>query len=304
MRLDSTTNWAVVTTAAVLTFAFSAQDRPHIVIVVSLLLIWLFLVIEARRYRYYELSSLRVRLMETEFFCRALDLARGSDSNWATQLIGSLLTPEFPISFWEAIGRRLRRNYIWIFLILGGAWVIKLMLYPVEASSWRVLVEHAAIGLISGETVLLAVGAFYVAVFLLAILTLGLRASPGEVLSHHELLEYPGDFFSKLTKAAKGVVNRHEQLAIIITDRAEEVSQRLLTVLKRGVTSLEGRGMYTGESRHVLFCAVRPSEISQVKSVVYAADEKAFVVINPTERVWGGGFRDLAPNWAKPAGKQ
>ena len=70
IRLDSTTNWAVVTTAAVLTFTFSAVTNPHIVILMSLVLVWLFLVIESRRYRYYELSALRLRLIETQFFAR------------------------------------------------------------------------------------------------------------------------------------------------------------------------------------------------------------------------------------------
>ena len=106
-RLDSTTNWAVVTTAAVLTFTFSSVTHPHIVILMSLLLVWLFLVIESRRYRYYELSALRLRLIETQFFARALDSSVEAHSDWAMQLVSSLLNPEFPISFWEAIGRRL-----------------------------------------------------------------------------------------------------------------------------------------------------------------------------------------------------
>ena len=296
-RLDSTTNWAVVTTAAVLTFTFSSVSHPHIVILMSLLLVWLFLVIESRRYRYYELSALRLRLIETQFFVKALDSSVESHSDWAMQLVGSLLNPEFPISFWEAIGRRLRRNYIWIFTILVGAWVVKLMLYTGATGSWRSLLPNASIGFISGEAVVVVVGCFYLVIFLLATLTVGLRASPGEVFSDSELLEYPSDLIFKLTKAAKEVVHRHEQLAIIITNKPQEVSEHLLSVLKRGVTGFEGRGMYTGQARHVLFCVVGPSEVARVKSVVYAADERAFVVVNPTAKIWGGGFGDLGPGW-------
>ena len=297
IRLDSTTNWAVVTTAAVLTFTFSAVTNPHIVILMSLLLVWLFLVIESRRYRYYELSALRLRLMETQFFARALDPSVELHSEWAMQLVGSLLNPEFPISFWEAIGRRLRRNYIWIFTILVGAWLVKLMLYPGVTGSWRALLAYASIGFIPGPAVVVGVGLFYLGIVLLATLTVGLRASPGEVFSDSELLEYPSDLIFRLTKAAKGVVHRHEQLAIIITNKPQEVSEHLLSLLKRGVTGFEGRGMYTGQPRHVLFCAVEPSEVSQMKSGVYSADERAFVVVNPTEKIWGGGFGDLRPRW-------
>ena len=65
-RLDATTNWAVITTGAVVTYAFSPTGT-HVVILVDILLVTIFLIIEARRYRYYELWSYRVRLMETDF---------------------------------------------------------------------------------------------------------------------------------------------------------------------------------------------------------------------------------------------
>ena len=34
-----------------------------------------------------------------------------------------------------------------------------------------------------------------------------------------------------------------------------------------------------------------------MKSVVHSADEKVFVVINATERIWGGGCEELGPRW-------
>src|SRR5688500_6651389 len=66
MRLDSTTNWAVLTTGAGLSFALSDPAHHHAVILLNALLVTLFLWIEARRYRYYELWSYRVRLMEID----------------------------------------------------------------------------------------------------------------------------------------------------------------------------------------------------------------------------------------------
>ena len=70
-RLDATTNWAVVSTGAALTIAFT-QSSHHGVILLNTLLITLFLYIEARRYRYYELWSSRIRLMETDFYAAML----------------------------------------------------------------------------------------------------------------------------------------------------------------------------------------------------------------------------------------
>src|SRR5574342_1365485 len=63
-RLDTTTNWAVVSTGATLSIAFSQPSIHHAIIILNTLLVMWFLFIEARRYRYYELWSYRVRLME------------------------------------------------------------------------------------------------------------------------------------------------------------------------------------------------------------------------------------------------
>ena len=71
-RLDATTNWAVITTGAAITIAFSRGETEQSVIILNTVLVTLFLYIEARRYRYYELWSYRVRLMETDFFATML----------------------------------------------------------------------------------------------------------------------------------------------------------------------------------------------------------------------------------------
>jgi uncharacterized membrane protein len=309
-RLDNTTNWAVVTVAAILTFSFGSTSNPHIVILIGMLLVWLFVVIEARRYRYYELWALRVRLMETDFFAAMLTPPFAPHQEWATRLADNLLTPEFPISYLEAIGRRLRRNYIWLFLILGAAWVGKLLLHPTPANSLQGFLANAAIGFISGNIVAFLVACFFFVTFLVAALTINLQDSPGEVLSRHEVLGLSSEFLQNIAAAASHVlpndirfIHRHEHLTIIITDKAEEVSHQLLSFLRRGVTAIEGKGMYTGQPRTVLLCAVSPSEIERLKSAVYAVDEQAFVVVNPTEEILGKGFSELRPRWKQAAQK-
>lgn len=305
-RLDNTTNWSVITTAAVLTFAYGAPDHSHVVILISMALIWLFLVIEARRYRYYELCALRIRLMETDFFATMLSPPHKPHHEWAPRLVETLLAPEYPISFWEALGRRLRRNYIWLFLVLGGAWVIKLWLFPSVSPTLKTFYGHAAVGFIPGTVVMTAVAAFFVILLIIGVLTMGLRASPGEVLSRGEVLGVTSGLVKSIAKAAKEVpfLGRSEQLTIVITSKPKEVGEKLLTVLRRGVTALQGTGMYSGEARSVLFCAVRLSEIARLKAVVYAADNDAFIVVNPTEEIWGKGFRDLQPKWKRFFGKE
>src|SRR5262249_19607260 len=184
-RLDVTTNWALLTTGAAISFAFGQQNAHHSVIILNTLLITLFLFIEVRRYRYYELWSYRVRLMETDFYAAMLVSPFSPDPDWTKKLAESLLNPQFPISLWEALGRRLRRNYLWIYLVLLSAWVAKLLLYPEVVQSWNEFVARARIGVAPGWLVMTLVMAFYAALVIVAYLTRNLHQSVGEVLPRY-----------------------------------------------------------------------------------------------------------------------
>ena len=161
-RLDGTTNWAVLTTGATLSFAFSSPDNTHVMILLNSLLIGFFLFIEARRYRYYDLWRARVRLMETEFFSGLLVPQRESEEgdNWRELLARDLLQPHFNMGMWEATGRRLRRNYSWIFTVLVVSWIIKVMIHPWPTTDLAEILRRAAIPPISGPVVL-ATGVFF-----------------------------------------------------------------------------------------------------------------------------------------------
>ncbi len=98
-RLDTTTYWAVLTAGATLSFTFSSPLSPHFVIPINSILVTVFLVMEARRYRYYEIWASRVRVIETGYL--APMLAPDSvprDEDWASHLASDLLTPHFTIS--------------------------------------------------------------------------------------------------------------------------------------------------------------------------------------------------------------
>ncbi len=139
---------------AVITVSFSESGSHHGAIVLSTILLALFLYVEARRYRYYELWSYRVRLMETDFFAAMLVPPFHPDPDWAESLAENLLQPEFSVSIWEALGRRFRRNYMWIFLVLALAWAARVWLQPTVAGSWGEFVDRAAIGSVPGQVVI------------------------------------------------------------------------------------------------------------------------------------------------------
>jgi uncharacterized membrane-anchored protein YitT (DUF2179 family) len=81
--------------------------------------------------------------------------------------------------------------------------------------------------------------------------------------------------------------------ALIITSRPQEVSQKILNGMERGVTIVPARGAYTGAERTVLYCVVSRAEIAQIKSLVSEADPLAFMVIGNAHEALGEGFQPL-----------
>jgi uncharacterized membrane protein len=156
-RLDSTTNWAVVTTGIALSATYSSAEASPLPMVLVGLIVSVFLLLEARRYRYFNVWRARARLMETDFYA---PMIRGEGTrlggDWAELLAKDYCQPRYHISFVRAVGRRLRRTYAWIFIIQAIAYYGKLAIHPTALSSLADIWERAAIGPISGRLVVLA----------------------------------------------------------------------------------------------------------------------------------------------------
>ncbi|MCS6993195.1 MAG: DUF2270 domain-containing protein [Anaerolineales bacterium] len=293
-RLDTTTNWAVVTTGAAISFAFT-QSGGHPVILLNLLLVTIFLIMETRRYRYYELWASRIRLMETDFFAAMLVPPFHPAADWAESLAENLLTPHFPISQWEAFGRRLRRNYLWIYAIVGLAWLGNLWFLPTPVEDYHEALARAALGHIPGEWTTALVAAFFLTMGLIAVVTAPLQQAPGEVLPR-----YGAEKVSESTTRPRSgpawfrpSARREQNLAFIITEQAENICQRILSDMRRGVTTLPGKGAYTGQERAVLMVALTITEFAQLKAIVAELDPNAFVIIAPVKSIFGRGFSPL-----------
>ena len=160
-RLDTTTNWAVVTLGVALSISFASPEASPIPLVLVGVLIVFFLVLEARRYRYFNVWRARARWLETHFYAPMLiegDLHL--EDNWQAVLARDYLRPRYHVPLMVAIGRRIRRNYFWILLIQSVAYVGKLMVHPAPLTSVADLVDRAAIGPVPGAPVL-AAGVLY-----------------------------------------------------------------------------------------------------------------------------------------------
>jgi hypothetical protein len=118
------------------------------------------------------------------------------------------LTPHFTISEWEAIGRRLRRNYLWIFALLALSWNLKVYLHPLPAYSFGVFIERATVGLVPGWIIFTFGIVFNMAVVVFAIATVRLREATGEVLPRHKFSLRPIQRMTDWTRAAAAASTR------------------------------------------------------------------------------------------------
>ena len=129
-RLDTTTSWAITVTSSIFTVAFSFREVPHLIFFFNIAVVWMLLWIEARRYRFYDAFRARVRMLEAHFLVPIVaqnnTLLQG---DWRKLICEDLLLPSFKISRFEAVGRRLKRNYAFIFSIIMVAWITKIFLH-------------------------------------------------------------------------------------------------------------------------------------------------------------------------------
>ena len=84
------------------------------------------------------------------------------------------------------------------------------------------------------------------------------------------------------------------KLCIIITDKGKEISETLIHRSPRGVTMLNGMGMYTDKEHDVVMTCVKNRQLTQLKAIVKEVDEHAFIIINDSVEVRGQGFQSLS----------
>jgi uncharacterized membrane-anchored protein YitT (DUF2179 family) len=102
---------------------------------------------------------------------------------------------------------------------------------------------------------------------------------------------YVSGLAAEAASEGSGVV----RTATVISARPQAVAEKILRDMARGVTMWPGVGLYSGEPRQILFCAVSRSEIGQLKAIIREADPQAFVVIGHAHEALGEGFKPLTP---------
>jgi uncharacterized membrane-anchored protein YitT (DUF2179 family) len=90
------------------------------------------------------------------------------------------------------------------------------------------------------------------------------------------------DFMQEGAYAARG--------AMIISDKNQEIADKIMKEMDRGVTMLKAMGSFTKKERNVLYCVVGKNEIVRLKSVINSVDPHAFVSVTVVHDVLGEGF--------------
>ena len=171
-RLDTTTNWAVVTTGIALSVTFSSVQATPLPIVLVSFLLAAFLLFEARRYQYFDIWNTRLRVIESCFYdpiLRSGDIC--TDNGWNELLAEDLKRLRLHIGLLDAAGLRLRRNYGWIFAIQIASYWSKIGVHPTPLASLGDLWERTAVGPVPGHIVLIVGAVFYLGLFAIAVIT-------------------------------------------------------------------------------------------------------------------------------------
>lgn len=169
MRLDNTTNWAVLTTAGLLSLSFGSRDpQSHFVLLIGMALVTVFWIFESRRYRFADIWYSRLRMVEENFYGPIL--RRDLDSphtSWGLLVAEDLFRPAFKITRKEALRARFLRNYWAIYGVIGLAWSVRIFMGPHGVDDIK---HKLTLGALPWWSPLVVIAAFLL--FLLVLLTM------------------------------------------------------------------------------------------------------------------------------------
>lgn len=80
------------------------------------------------------------------------------------------------------------------------------------------------------------------------------------------------------------------KMLMIVTEKADEVSQAIVHSSPRGVSILPAKGAYTGKDKNILLCVARKHEISGILKTVKSIDDKTFIIVSEANEILGEGF--------------
>lgn len=87
----------------------------------------------------------------------------------------------------------------------------------------------------------------------------------------------------------------NSSLCYIVSEKSEELAGEIISGhVHRGVTILEGQGAYSHQTKHVIMCVIKRTQIGEMRRLVKRVDERAFFIVTDAKNVFGNGFESIS----------
>jgi uncharacterized membrane-anchored protein YitT (DUF2179 family) len=87
-------------------------------------------------------------------------------------------------------------------------------------------------------------------------------------------------------------LNRDKSV-FIISEKYEEIRDKIINNLDRGGTFIDGKGMYNLADRRMIHTVVSRRELGLLEEYIHAIDPKAFLTVTDATEILGEGFKSL-----------
>jgi uncharacterized membrane-anchored protein YitT (DUF2179 family) len=85
----------------------------------------------------------------------------------------------------------------------------------------------------------------------------------------------------------------YDKTLFIISEKFEEIRERIIVDLNRGGTYIPGKGMYNGSEKTIIFTVVNRREMAILEEFIHRIDPHAFVTVLEANEILGEGFKSL-----------
>ncbi len=85
----------------------------------------------------------------------------------------------------------------------------------------------------------------------------------------------------------------YNKVLFIVSEKTEEIKEKIVKDLNRGGTLVHGQGMYSGTEKSIVFTAVTRREMSMLQEFINRIDPNAFVTVLNSNEILGNGFKSL-----------
>ncbi|WP_159517119.1 YitT family protein [Sunxiuqinia indica] len=87
--------------------------------------------------------------------------------------------------------------------------------------------------------------------------------------------------------------SNYNKALLIISDKHEEIKNKILVDIERGGTYLKGTGMYSGEDKNIIYTVVSRREVAILEQYISQIDPNAFITVMDTREILGEGFQSI-----------